>query len=480
MKKTIFTALVAILATLSSCEEWLSVKPQTTVEASDLFKNEAGFKDALWGVYTRMTSTSLYGRELTFGMVDVIGQIYYNAGSSSSYSYNNLKSYNYTHATAEAVINAAWSGMYTTIANINNLVDNLRAVDRGMFDGEHYNVILGEALALRAYLHFDLLRLFAPSYLVGASQPAIPYVKEYTFRTTPLSTVEQVIALALEDLAEAEGLLKASDPIYTGAEVDEEDALLLRRYFHLNYYAVKAVQARVHLYKGDLAKAGACALEVINSGKFTWTPVSSIAVVDVATRDRTFSPEQVFALQVQNMETNIADRLTETIYVSYRLVFNDSYLNRRYPAATHANDWRRLYYWSDVIMATNGYRFCNKLWQVEEMTADFAKRMPLVRLPELYLIAAEADIANAATYLNVIRENRGVLVPVTATAEEDLRAEIKMEYLREFACEGLVFHYYKRVNATAIDGLSGTFNTANYLLPVPKEEIEYGQREQQP
>jgi hypothetical protein len=157
-------------------------------------------------------------------------------------------------------------------------------------------------------------------------------------------------------------------------------------------------------------------------------------------------------------------------------VITDTYLNRRWPSATHATDWRRLYYWSDVIVATNGYRFCNKLWQVADMTAEFAKRMPLIRLPEMYLIAAEANIADAAAYLNAIRENRGVTAPVTVTAEEDLRKEIMMEYLREFTCEGVVFFYYKRLNATTLDGLSGTFNTANYALPMPQEEIEFGKR----
>jgi hypothetical protein len=475
MKNIIITLCLSLLL-LTACEEWLSVKPRTTVESSVLFENEAGFRDALWGVYTQMTAPAQYGREMTFGMVDILGQVYYNVGSSSTAAYYGLKAYNYTQAAAESLVNATWQSLYTTISNINNLVDNLRVADEGMFDANHYNVILGEALGLRAYLHFDLLRLFAPSYAAGADDPAIPYVTTYGYHTTPLSTVTGVLTLALEDLTEAAALLKASDPIYTGATVSSEDALLLRRYFHLNYYAVKALMARVYLYKDDVTNAGACANEVINSGKFAWTPVEDIAVVDPDTRDRTFSPEQVFALQVQKMETNIADRVTETIYVTNRLVFNDGTLNRRWPSATHATDWRRLYYWGDVIMSTNGYRFCNKLWQPEAMPEEFAKRMPLIRLPEMYLIAAEADIANAADYLNAIREHRGVTAPVTATLEADLRDEITREYLREFTCEGKIFFHYKRTNATTLDGLSGTFNADNYVLPMPKEEIEYGQR----
>jgi hypothetical protein len=469
--RNLYIALSLSLLLLSSCEEWLSVTPKSRIESSELFESEAGFRDALWGVYTQMAASGEYGKELTFGTVDVIGQVYYNAGTASS-PYTYLKNYQYTQSTAEDIINSIWKNMYNTIANVNNLVENLEVADVSMFAADHYNVLLGEALGLRAFLHFDVLRLFAPSYLVGAEQPAIPYVTQYTFRITSRSSVSEVIDLALDDLKRASELLKTSDPIHTGKTVEEDDVLLIHRYFHLNYYAIKALMARIYMYKGDLVNAGICSKEIINSEKFRWTSVDNIAVINATTRDRTFSNEQIFALQVQNMVDNINSVLTETIYNTSRFVFNNAFLNNRWPTGTHATDWRRLYFWSDVIAGTSDYRFCNKLWQPESMPVEYAKRMPLIRLPEMYLIAAESDIANAASFLDVIRKNRGIQEAVSYTTEADLQKEIQREYLREFVCEGVVFFYYKRLNAVSVDGFTGSFKSDNYVLPIPKEEIE--------
>ena len=55
---------------LSSCSEWLDVKPKSEIKEDELFKTEQGFKDAMTGVYVLMTEAQLYGREMTFGLVD--------------------------------------------------------------------------------------------------------------------------------------------------------------------------------------------------------------------------------------------------------------------------------------------------------------------------------------------------------------------------------------------------------------------------
>mgnify|MGYP007110207310 CR=1 FL=1 len=65
--KTIKSISILIIASflLTACEDWLDVKPKTEVESSELLKTESGYKDALWGVYTKMTETSMYGLNMT-------------------------------------------------------------------------------------------------------------------------------------------------------------------------------------------------------------------------------------------------------------------------------------------------------------------------------------------------------------------------------------------------------------------------------
>lgn len=464
---------------LSSCDDWLDVKPKSEIESSVMFSTEDGFKDVLNGIYSAMSETSLYGREMTFGLVDVIGGCYYQAGYNGVYSYalNN----NYENSMVENLINKVWQRGYYAIATANELLNQLDKVEPTKFAKDNYNVMKGEAIGLRAFLHFDILRLFAPAYAVNADAPAIPYVKTYSFSVTPTSTVREALGLILEDLQQAADLLRQSDPIYTGREITtkDDDGYLLDRQYHMNYYAVVATMARVYLYMQDYSHARQCANEVINSGKFPWTKVENIATTTNGMRDRTFTSEQIFALQMDNLD----DYIYGYVYGSNIVALNvySFWMNAVFPASTHSTDWRYVYFFTNQEIASGGYFYgSTKLWQ-EGMSEAYTKRMPLIRLPEMYLILAESDVEKAAEPLNVIREHRGVTTGVTAEGEGPLQDEITKEYYREYYNEGQMFHRYKRLNAEQRFGNYNfskvPFNTEKYVLPMPEEEIEFGNRQ---
>lgn len=473
----IIISILATLVLLTSCEEWLDVQPKTKVESSALFQSETGYKDALWGVYTLMTSPSMYGLNMTIGS-DVLARIF-SSGGQSGVMYQ-LYNYNYKGANAQAAINDMWAKSYNAIANLNNLISNIESADKNLFSEDNYNVIYGEALGLRAYLHFDMLRLFASSYIVDPNAKSIPYVSEFHYSITPQSTVEEAINKIITDLTTAAGLLEDSDPLVTGRDITSytDNGYLLNRQFHMNYFAVKATLARVYMWKGDKQNASVCAMEVINSGKFTWTTVDNIATTE-SQRDRTFTPEQIFALHINNMSDNINHNLsTDPRWTSgYVLRVRNTFFSRVFPYTT---DWRgltTLYFWSDII--TGSYyqeRVCTKLWQYDDMPENFSRRLPMIRLPEMYLIAAECNLSQAPAIINTIRQNRGISdVFPSSSNESQILNEIKQEYLREFYCEGVVWYYYKRNNSTTLDGYSG-FKKENYVLPMPQEEIEFGSR----
>ena len=56
---------VCLTIGLTSCNDWLDVTPSTEVDRNELFSNEAGFADAMAGVYNTLTTDSLYGKNLT-------------------------------------------------------------------------------------------------------------------------------------------------------------------------------------------------------------------------------------------------------------------------------------------------------------------------------------------------------------------------------------------------------------------------------
>ncbi len=471
-------ALVLLFACcLTSCDDFLDVKPKSQIESTELFNSEAGFKDALNGVYIRMTSSSLYGNQLKYGTVDVLAKYYYEAGSGA-YSYINNN--NYENTSARTILDAIWSNAYTAISSINSLLAELNNANPTMFSTDNYNVIKGEALGLRAFIHFDLLRLYAPSMLAGANEPGIPYVTEYTYTVTPTSSVTEALDKIIADLEAAAAVLKTSDPISTGRTIttSDDDGYLMNRVYRFNYYAAIATLAEAYLWKNDYSNASRCANEVIQSGKFKWTSVNNIATTE-ADRDRTYIDEQIFALQMDNLDDYVIGVVygTQQYNVTLRLYVNE--LDTMFPVGTNATDWRRTYFFSNLWCGSANYYTSTKLWQ-ESMTQNKIRRMPMLRLPEMYLILAECDVMHAAPYLEEVSNHRGNNIRISVTSESDLNDAITLEYAREFLHEGKLFYRYKRINANQMYGgwryTKQSFNTANYVLPLPEEEQQFGNR----
>src|SRR4030095_14236999 len=137
----------------------------------------------------------------------------------------------------KATFNTIWNNLYISIANVNNLLENAET-RQNVFTGNNYNTTKGEALGLRAFLHFDLLRMFAPSpAAAGLNVPAIPYITKLSPYAIPTSTTGAVIDSCVADLLTAQSLLSDAD-------------LTTSRF---TFWAVRGLLARIYLYKGDLA-----------------------------------------------------------------------------------------------------------------------------------------------------------------------------------------------------------------------------------
>lgn len=480
MKKNIYRLRVVCVVMLAlfcttSCNDWLEVKPKTEEEADKLFSTLDGFKSALAGVYIGMSQTELYGREMTFGMVGVLGQEW-GSGSDlgnqySAYSY--LLNYNYEQVVSKALIDAVWNKMYEGIANVNTLIQ-YSDLKREVL-GDYYGVVRGEALALRAYMHFDLLRLFAPYDFSAEAKVAIPYVLEAKPAIAPQLTPTKFVEYALKDVEAALELLK-SDPILTGEDVSGVDnGYLANRNFHLNYYAVLGLKARICLYAKDMASAYSAANEVIlaqqQKGLFPWVKTADITTTEANLRDRTFSSEHLFAFNTTKLEEYIKGYFREaSLPLMERLMPGELY---------EADDYRTALYETYSGFAN----VLTKFWQMDKAyvqgqgyVTPKRNRMPAIRIAEMYYIAAEAlkesNIGEALEMLNTLRVHRG-LMKLENLDKDQLQEELGREYYREFIGEGQVFFYHKRMNTSII----ATAN-AVYVLPMPDDEIDLGQREQ--
>lgn len=470
--KFLYILLAAGLLLNTSCEKWLDVQPKSQVKADELFETEAGFKEALAGVYTILTDKALYGRELTYGMMGVLSHEW----TSYSTTYKDDGEYNYQSSLTKARVDAIWNNMYKAISNANMILENIDS--KNAFTGDNKAIIKGEALALRAFAHFDLLRCFGVNYITNPNQKAIPYVEQYTSKQTKQYTVDEVLGKIITDLQQAEELLKV-DPIFTGRTVTEvEDrGYLINRQLHLNYYAVKALMARVYLYKGDYQNAKAAALSVVNSNKFTFSTQKNIAdKVDLSG-----APEHIFALQINTLHQDAITHLTQS--GSGPIFSLGASTAEAYFGAQFTNDYRYMYLLADGTQANATQKYTLKFSEPATNNSIsyreyYRQKMPIIKLAEMYFILAECaehENTDPLQYMNKVLTARGL---TGLTSYADFRSLMTNEFRKEFLAEGQLFYYFKRTNQEHIPNYSENMvATKNYTFPIPDSEYEFADRE---
>ena len=486
--KRIFLYILAAgcLTSITSCKKFLDVTASNQIKSEDLLSTETGFKDALMGVYIGMGQNKHYGNLQTYVATDILAQQYKPLINLSLYY--QLQSYNYEHLAARKYTDMFWD-LYKTIAGINNALTQMDG-QQHVFNPINYKIIKGELLALRAYLHFDLLRLYGHENYQGrpelASFPAIPYITAYDKDITPQKSYAETFSLILKDIQDAAELLK-EDPVYpnTSRPADyyanvNRDGFYNNRNSRMNYYALKALEARVYTWMGggaNLQKAAGAAREVIDNG-----PAMLINSSNSGSTDRSFAAEHIFHLEVYELAL-WAGALKSGSAADYNALFVDeNTFNTVYELndpQVGAVDKRQIV---QFVQDGNG-RTPVKLAAAPGQIPN--KFFPMMRVSEMYYIEAEYELINnrvkAIQILNEVRRSRGILkdIPETATVDE-VKQELTKEYQKDFSAEGQLFFYYKRNGFDTFRGLPSTIKGDDklYMLPYPQNELDLGNRVQ--
>jgi hypothetical protein len=473
MKNKILLAMVVLItiSSMYSCSDWLDVKPKSQVKDEELFSSEPGFKEALSGVYSLLVTESLYTKELRFGMAGVLARewSYYTTTSSG---YAGEEDYDYTVSATENRIEAIWQGLYNAITNANVILEVIDG-KKSVFNGDNYNIIKGEALALRAFCHFELLRYFGVSWTVNPNQPSIPYVTAYAPVQSPQLTVSQVIDKVIEDLEDAIELLK-SDPIYTGEEITElkDNGYLMNRQRHLNYYAVKGLQARVYLYKKDYVNAELCANEVINSEVFTWVSQDDM----IAMNDPAGATEQLWAIDVQSLSTIATNYFSSSSGSGVFSIYSERLA--LYYGEECQDDYRYMYLFENGTGANSNSRYLRKLYTPNLEDSYYQNKMTMLKLSEMYYIAAESRYYNGGDYMEPINEVRYARGLETAPEPTNFIQFLTTEFRKDFLGEGQLFLFYKRHNMESIyDSEADLVGLKAYTFPLPNSETQAAERE---
>lgn len=461
-------ALAALVLLTTGCSEWFDLSPKTDVKADELFESESGFESALTGIYVLMTDQSLYGAAFQYDFVERLAQRYDKYTQTMPTDDDRALIYDYVKTSAsKSSMTHIWSVGYKVIANANNLIGWLdKKGDRVIRDPNNRARIRGEALAIRAYVHLDLLRAWGPIYSENPDQRSIPYRNIASTDKMPLLKASEVIDLVIADLLEAEKVLSF-----------EQDALLNQgglpvndRRFHFNIHAVRGVLARAYLYKGDRTNAFRYAeLVVKNSGLELCG--------DNREQNSMMFSESLVALSYYKMTEKITsyfqdvgDNFDNQLWISNQLR-NDVFEG----FTVGANDVR---YKADYgFFVSSLAQKCMLRKYLGESTNG---KVPLVRLSEMYYIMCEsAPIDQAPQYLNKVRNSRGIssTYNYSVFTDEAQRTEaLSTEYQKDFFGEAQWWWFLKRNGATTFYRcpIANGMTALQYVFPLPDDEVEFG------
>ncbi len=484
----IILAILLVALGASSCKKgWLDVTSSSEIRAEEQFSSEAGFKDALIGVYIGMTDRQLYASQLTWGALDLISH-QYQAYSLEGAIYYQFQNHNYRGVRSTPQVDAIWNKTYNVIANINNALSYIDK-NKDVLHAVSHSIIKGELLGLRAYLHFDLMRLYGYGNIANRAdltgKLAIPYVKEFNKNATPQLSYPETFALLLNDINAASQLLK-EDPIFNNpkkpatyyAEVNR-DGFFNQREQRMNYYAVNGLKARVLQWMGgtqNLANAAIAAEEVIQySGK-------NFAVSTSAASDPRLYVEHLFNLNVIGLIDIVNGFLNGTDVADANALLIAPATAQTLYETSNPNIGLVDIRYNTLLASENRGMVSIKLRQVAEYHPT-KNIIPLMKLPEMYYIAAEnyinTNLSKAIDYLNTVRTARGIIqaIPANATLTQ-VKEELTKEYRKEYVSEGQLFYYYKRLGFATMPNYSVPATDAIYMLPYPQAEFEFGQRVQ--
>lgn len=497
MKKNIFISLI-LMVTFSSCSDWFDVTSGSEIREKDHYSTLAGFQQSLIGCYIGMTDNSLYGKDLSWYAIEILGHQFnpITSLSSKSREMQEYEKFNYQQTQLVSAIENTWAKAYSVIANANEALSNMEGKE-SQLDEVYYHIIKGELLAIRAYMHFDLLRLYGygnwknRAAELNAKQ-TIPYVTTLSPTPTPQRTGEETLQLILKDLETAAELLKEYDPI-TGKHLAsyytsiDADGFFKDRTLRLNYYAVKALEARVYLWKGSkesIDKALIAAEEVIaaiGESGISMDDMStySYLIPEISESNRALASEALLSLNVADMSTKINEYIVPNFP---NTTYTAMYISPTDVASIYEginSDARFARILSQTQSESRGY----VPMKIHQTSLDgFNKdRLTLIRLPEIYYIAAEAyatgttpNLDMALQRLNKIRENRGISTPLENIDTDQIIKEIQKEYHKEFISEGVMFHYYKRTGSLSVPNYTEEMTDKQYVLPYPIFELQSG------
>lgn len=395
-------AAVSIICIGSCNSDFLEPTPATDKDLQSNVNTVDDLTGLMYGAYERMSQHGFYGR-------DVIAHA--SARSDDGFSNGNsgrfIQSAQFNLTENSLDVSLMWSAGYQVMANV-NIIINSNTLDAST---PEVNQVKGEAYAIRALAHMELLKYFGQQYAGGTL--GIPYITEYLGDTEPSrKTITEVWNLIGNDLDMASTLMTES---------------LNEGPVRITTFGVAALKTRYYLYTQEWSKLIDEAEYVINSSNFALADAATYAPSFVGSGGNT----SIFELAFNGQDNLNADGLNA--------IYNSDF----YGDLVTTQDLYDIYEGTDVrkdlfdfdVFGLGVYRCIGKY-----PSPTFDDNIRVVRYAEVILNYAEALLAssqpaNALIELNKTIDAANGTSYVTATLDN-----ILLERRKELAFEG--FRYF--------------------------------------
>lgn len=453
--------VAALFLLFAACDDFLVEEPRLEQTNELILSTEKGLEDATVGTYSRLYSTSWYGRNLVI-IGDLKGG---NAKISPKTSGRFVTEYQWNN-TPDAS-SGLWTEAYRVITQANNIIN---AIEAGIEDPNSTEdglaALEGEAKFLRGLAYFDLVKLFAQPYTYQPEGMGVPVVSVTEIGTPERSSVSAVYEQILNDLTDAETAL-ADDNMRDGADSRS----------WASKPAAQALLARVYLYMGNWAKAAEYSTKLIDNEDFSLYTAEEYATWDNGGLWGEDLPGDEFIFYLFGSEGNSAHGNWDVLPY---MLSPDGYSD-----VAASMDLLNLYEEGDVrgAMFVGNDTYPGALWSAKypgkygNIRVD---NIPVLRLSEMYLIRAEAILNGASVSgvtalgdYNEIRTNRGLDAASAVTL-----SDVYSERRRELCFEGHELFDLARTQRdlarTDYDGSVNqniSFPDYRWAFPIPTAEM---------
>ncbi|WP_295122615.1 RagB/SusD family nutrient uptake outer membrane protein [uncultured Chitinophaga sp.] len=467
-------ALAAVVSG-SSCNKQLDdLRPHNVTYEDQQFSSPQGFTKALWGAYASIAggavASSFNYNDITLFLSEAHGN---NIRALDAGVNKNTNVFNYLNS-AEKDLSYTyeyWRGSYTATLLLNKILANVKAEETNA----DILQVKGEALFLRAYVYFNLVRIYGkPYYQDAANSPGVMLITTDNNGigfAPPRASVKAVYDQVIADLQTALPLLKAA-----------------KGNSYATRYAAFALLSRVYLYMGGTfaqpdnaanAKAKEYADSVILRGGYTL--LQNTAYTAYYSTDAPGNKEDIFAINTQ-----YANGLISNLYAMPSQINYSGGLYRPSPdllSLLQPNDLRNKFYVKNVTPGNPNDSVASVKYMLGYVSLYSPSPHRYLRLAEVYLNRAEAavkagDNGAALIDLNVIRSRAGIGDTSNITGEALFREILKQRRI-ELAFEGHSSYDYFRNGLPMIrnytSGSSGVMtvqaNDPKVVLRLPSDEI---------